>query len=289
MNPPPTTDFSRYEPAYPELFALLRKAGWHPRRFVDFPRVDLDANGEPYGFLVLEAYPEAFLHSFYGLEVAAQQSFGEVRISIGFGERWERMRYEEYGINIDALAGYAFPYPAFGWETMMGFVTSDGRALAVDDTYQVFARANDPFQLMDEALFRRRAPGFEHGYLERQHIPLDYWRLVWDRPLEYHLPKYRAYAVTEGGSTEYVLECIEHPQLFAVRVPEIREMNGDLLVSYRRNDPQMSPSLAMNLIVVKLLDQFFEGAYRERVRRIHLKDIDTGKTAVLGWPSAPAS
>ena len=35
---------------------------------------------------------------------------------------------------------------------------------------------------------------------------------------------------------------------------------------------------------VKLLDEFFEGTYRQRIERIHLKSEKTGEETTMVWP-----
>ena len=131
------------------------------------------------------------------------------------------------------------------------------------------------------------------GYLERKYMPLDYWNLVWNRPLEYHLPNYRAFRTMEGNQTQYVLEYAGNPrhrELFKIYVSQLEEANGELFARYKRADQSMSTSLATDLIVFKLLDEFFEGSYRSRIRLIRLTDERTGEVTTLTWPkAAPAT
>lgn len=61
-----------------------------------------------------------------------------------------------------------------------------------------------------------------------------------------------------------------------------------LFARYKRANESMRPSLATDLIVFKLLDEFFEGSYRSRIRLIHLTDEDTDEVAALTWPKAGA-
>lgn len=287
----PLFDFSRYESAHPALFQQLRRAGWYPERFVEFVRAETRP-GLEYAF-VLDDYPQAFLHSFYGLETSVKTSWGERGFSIGFGKNLDRLHLEE---NIPYLNGFTadndlgtFPYPVLEWSTFVGFVTDLGAAVAINETFQTYVRAQNPYQLMDFILFGQDKPGVQTGYLERKHMPLDFWHLVWNRPLEYHLPNHRAVRILEGNQTRYVLEYTgyqKHENLFKIHVSQLEEANGELFASYKRADQSMSTSLATDLIVFKLLDEFFEGSYRSRIRLMHLTDERTGEVTTLTWPKA---
>ena len=285
-------DYSPYEAFHRELFAVLRKAGWRPDRYVAFPDAAPDADGEPSGLVVLEDEAEAFLHAFHGLELEVKGPYRDRHLSIGFGSQWKEMNYWENGLDISSFAednGMGiWPYPVLGWSTFVGFITETGGVFAINDTYQVYMRAKDPFVLMDWALFRRpNTPGIEEGPLERKYIPLDYRHLVWNRGLAYHLPRYRAFALTEAGRTEYLLEGDDKSPLCEVRVTELKEVGSDLFVTYHRGDRQMDHALATDLIVFKLLDEFFEGSFRSRIQLIHLKDDRDGKAVTLTWPKTP--
>lgn len=281
---PPRIDFTPFEGRYPRVFDLLRKRGWTSSRFVEFPDIDRDATGAPRGEVLLNDFAEALLHSFYGLEIEAKNSWGNRRVLFGFDERLQKVMLNDYLQNMDGFSGFTFPYPILAWDTMTGFATERGDAFAIDDFYQVYVRATDPFRLTERALFNEKGVGLESGYLERRNMPQDYWHLVWNRPLDYHLPQYSVYALVDGGNTEYVLQCIEHPQLFQVIVTQISEAGQTLHVKYRRNDSAMQIPIATGLIVHKLLDEFFEGTYRDRIQRIELIDEQTAKVIVARWP-----
>ena len=285
IRQPPKIDFTQYEPGYARLFALLRRVGWNERRFVDFVDADLGPDGEPRGILILHDYAEAFLHSFYGLEVAVKEGNVPAGFSLKLGEQWDSMSFDKHGWCINGLSDFTFPYPFLSTNGAVGFVTEKGQAFTIDDCYQRTIHANDPFQLMDYLLFRENTPGLERSYVEWDLIPRDYKHLVWNRPLEYHLARYRAYAQTEGNRTEYVLEQIKYPQLFKITASDLTESGQDLFVSYRRSDREMGASTARGLVVRKLLDEFFEKRYRNQITRIHLKDLSTEETTVIGWPS----
>ena len=100
---PPRMDFSPYEPLHRELFGALRKAGWQPNRFVEFPDAAPGPDGEPSGVLILEDYAEAFLHSFYGLEVHVKGPYGGSHLSLGFGRQWQNMDFPEHGWCITSM------------------------------------------------------------------------------------------------------------------------------------------------------------------------------------------
>lgn len=280
----PRLDFSPFEPRYPRVFALLRQHGWTSNRFVEFPDVDLDPAGAPRGEIILNDFAEAFLHSFYGIEVVAKHSWGDRRVLFGFDERFETMRMKHYLEKLDGFSGYTFPYPILAWETMTGFATERGDAFAVDDFYQVYVRAPDPFRLAERALFNEQGPDLEKGYLERPNVPFDYWPLIWNRPLDYHLPKYKAFALTEGDHTEYVLQHLDYPKLFQVIVTELVEDGSTLRLKYRRTDPEMLVSVATALIVQKLLVEFFERTFNNRIQRIELTDHATKEVTATTWP-----
>ena len=230
--------------------------------------------------MVLNDFAEAFLHSFYGLELEAKNSWGKRRVLFGFDERLQKLLLDQYISCIEGFSGFSFPCPILAWESMIGFATERGDAFAIDDFYRVSVRATDPFRLAERALFQEKGPGLESGYLERRSMPQDYWHLVWNRPLAYHLPKYEAHALTEGGHTEYVLQCIDNPKyptLFQVIVTDISELGQTLHIKYGRSDRQMPIPIATGLIVHTLLDDFFERTYRDRIQRIELTDETTKK------------
>jgi len=276
---PPRFDFSPFEGRYPRVFAMLREQGWTSQRFVEIPDIELEASRD----LVLTDFPRAFLHSFFGLELAVKQPWGERRVLFGYDGRLKNLMIDDYVNRLDGFCDYAFPYPVLTWDTMFGFATERGDAFAVDDFYQVFARGPDPFRLAEYALFREGGRGLETGYLERKNMPADYWHLVWNRPLEYHNAKYKAFAIQEGGRTEYVLENTDYPDLFQVMVSELTESGSVLTAKYRRADSDMPTSVASALVVSKLLGEFFEGTHRDRIHRIVLTDEKTGEVSVTLW------
>ena len=78
----------------------------------------------------------------------------------------------------------------------------------------------------------------------------------------------------EGDQTDYVLEYTQAPKILGIRVTELAESGSDLFGSY--------------IILLKLLDEFFEGTYRQRIERIHLKSKQTGQVTTLVWPKRQA-
>jgi hypothetical protein len=277
-------DFGTYESRYPWVFNLLRKAGWHERRFVDFVDVDTDPAGELRGELILHDYARAFLHAFYGLRVSVKTADGDIGFFVGFDETWGRMKFGEHGSGINKLANFDFPYPILSWESYVGFATASGASLAVDDCYQTYIKSHDPFELMQWILAPRNTPLAEVGYIKRECVPYEYWPMIYDRPLDYHLPRYAVYTITEGDKTDYILERTRDG-VIALRVVQLTEKDRSLYVSYLLEDPNMHDYLAHRLILHKLLDEWFEERFRGRIQEVHFTNDRTGEGETLRWPA----
>ena len=290
-------DFAKYEPVYPKLFRALRRSGWRPDRRVDYPDADDLDPRKGRGRLILLDYAEDFLHSFYGLEVISRGPAGRKEsLSVFLGKNWEHLDYDEdYLIHVGMFAADTgigeFAYPVLEFSSFVGFVTDEGGAFAIDHSYQRYARAEDIFQIMEWGLWMRKSgaeSGVESGYLDWKYVPkTGFEHLYWDRPLEYYPTLYRAYALREGDQTDYVLEYTQVPKILGIRVTDLTESGSDLFGTYTKY-PLMPEDIACNIILVKLLDEFFEGTYRQRIERIHLKSKQTGEVTTMVWPTRQA-
>ena len=291
-------DYAKFEPMYPELFRRLRSAGWRPDRHVDLPDED-----ELEGGVVRLIYAEDFLHSFHGLEVSNRWRGGTARLSLRPGKNWGHLTYaEDYLGHAEMFARQtgvgAGVYPVLEFLDFVGFISEEGRAFAVEHTFQRYASTEDIFQLMEWALQMRecvstrmdwalgkRKNGVEVGYLPRRYVPRDHENQYWDRPYEHYPPLYRAFASTEGTQNQYILEEFPgNPKVLWIRVSEPVESGPDLFATYYTNYPLMPEDIARHIILVKLLDEFFEGSYRQRIERIHLKSEKTGEETTMVWP-----
>jgi len=280
--PPHETNFAHYEAAYPGVFRLLRQAGWYEGRSVEVVNVDLDETGNVRGHLRFTQVHRAFLQSFGGLEVPRQGTYG-CGFRVGVGKVYENLLFAEHGSYIKDLANFENPYPVLEFENFVGFMTKHGQMLAVDDYYQSRVRAKDPFQLMNWILDEKNEPGVVRAYNDYNQIPDDYWHLMWQHPLDFHLSQYKPYQLTEGDKTDFVLEKIVH-KFIAIRVSEVAQRGEDLFVAYHKYEGNLDESVARDVIVYKIFDEWLGGRYRDQTKRIHFTNLGSGKVVVLDWP-----
>jgi len=278
----PEINFSNYEPSYPRVFRLLRQAGWYEERKVDVVNVDVDDTGKARGDIRLTHAPREFLRSFGGLEVPRQGMYGS-SFRTGSSHIYDNLLFAEHGSYIDKLASFDWPYPVLEFESSVGFMTKSAKVLAVDDYYQSCVHANDPFQLMDWIIDKKSQPSVVRAYNDYNQIPDDYWHLMWQHPLDFHLGQYKAHQLTEGDKTDFVLEKIVH-EFIAIRVTEVAQRGEDLFVAYHKYEDNLDESVARDVIVYKIFDEGLGARYRDQTKRIHFTNLGNGKAVVLDWP-----
>ena len=83
------------------------------------------------------------------------------------------------------------------------------------------------------------------------------------------------------------MEYTRSPEILGIRITDLTEFGSDLFGTYTKY-PLMPESVACHIILVKLLDEFFEGTYRQRIELIHLKSNQTGEVTTWSGPKRQA-
>lgn len=160
------------EKAFPRVFVELRRAGWTPARVVELAPVE-DAPG-----FTVHQYGDDFLRTFGGLQVRRSIRFGTaeavVGFNCGFGSPLAAMNRARGSYYINKLVGDAFVFPVMYSGDIVGFLLSDGRLLAVDQTWRSCTWCPTVFGWMHFLLFLERTPGFQTRPLRADERPPEY-------------------------------------------------------------------------------------------------------------------
>ncbi|NEQ45998.1 MAG: hypothetical protein F6K00_21620 [Leptolyngbya sp. SIOISBB] len=171
-----------YVDVYPELFAKLQAAGWtgQIRQQHDQPKWAREAS-----LFILNMTALDFILQFEGLSVEAPSHIGKP------GEYTNRIRFypdhafahmkqsaEDYYLDVEDILEDPDAFPVAESNGKVLFMTQSGRAAFIDQTLCGYARAPNPFVLLNTFLFGVDGGGlieYKRGYFGQRITGRPWW------------------------------------------------------------------------------------------------------------------
>lgn len=177
------TPFDHLDRTHPRVVEALSRAGWTPQRRVEVSP-DFDAMASSHGYYLHDhELASEFLRAFGGLsvEVPSRRGHGVRGFDVASLATTDRMLTKldlsATFLHVERLAGSSTLYPVMTAGGDVIFALPDGRAMALEQTFQGVVHAPDLFSMMHWILFDEALPGVRAEAIPNEERPIRFrWR-----------------------------------------------------------------------------------------------------------------